>query len=166
MDLPRDLIELFSAFADTDVRYLLVGGHAVAAHGRPRATKDVDLWLSPARANIERACRALRQFGLPGEIIEALRCAKPSDIVWIGRPPSRVDFLQSLPAVTFERCWSSRAEIEVDGVLVFVIGKADLIRNKEAVGRPQDRRDVKSLQSVPKAPAKRRASARRPKLDK
>ena len=56
MQLPPDLIELLSAFAATDVRYLLVGGHAVAAHGKPRSTKDIDLWLAPAAENIEEAC--------------------------------------------------------------------------------------------------------------
>jgi hypothetical protein len=97
MDLPRDLIELFSAFAKGKVRYLLVGGHAVAAHGRPRSTKDVDLWLAPEDANIQRACRALASFGAPAAIIRALSESKPEDIVWMGRAPTRIDFLRTLP---------------------------------------------------------------------
>ena len=81
MDLPRDLNELFSAFGAEGVRYLLVGGHAVSAHGRPRSTKDVDLWLGPEHADIQRACRALANFGAPKDIVEALRRAGPDEIV-------------------------------------------------------------------------------------
>jgi hypothetical protein len=152
MDLPRDLIDLFSAFDAAGVRYLLVGGHAVSAHGRPRSTKDVDLWLGPKRADVERACAALAGFGVPGEIVEALRCSGPQDIVWIGRVPSRVDLLRSLPGVEFENAWPRRFMVELAGVRVPVIGKEDLIRNKLTVGRAQDRRDVRSLQRAAGAP--------------
>jgi hypothetical protein len=145
MEIPSDLIELFSAFADTEVRYLLVGGHAVAAHGRPRSTKDVDLWLAPDPENIARACLALAKFGVPAEIVAALRGAGIDDIVWLGRPPTRVDLLQSLPAVSFEDAWPRRLTVELNGVSIPVLGKDDLIRNKQAVGRPQDRRDVRAL---------------------
>jgi hypothetical protein len=139
------LIELFSAFADAGVRYLLVGGHAVAAHGRPRSTKDVDLWLEPSPQNIERACTALSKFGVPVEIVAALRGAGLDDIVWLGRPPTRIDLLQAIPAVDFGEAWPRRLVVELAGVSVPVLGKDDLIRNKQAVGRPQDRRDVKAL---------------------
>ncbi len=101
MKLPEESIALFSAFADHGVRYLLVGGHAVAAHGRPRATKDVDLWIEPSRENVERVCQALLRFGAPREIADALRGAKPNEIVWMGRVPMRIDFLQALPGVDF-----------------------------------------------------------------
>src|SRR5436190_6029842 len=101
MDIPRDLIELFSAFDAAGVRYLLVGGHAVSAHGRPRSTKDVDLWLGPERADVERACVALGEFGVPREIVDALRHSGPKEIVWIGRVPSRIDLLRSLLGVEF-----------------------------------------------------------------
>jgi hypothetical protein len=148
MDLPRDLIELLSAFEKSGVRYLLVGGHAVAAHGRPRSTKDVDLWLAPEKVNIQRACRALTSFGAPSEIIEALRASGPDDIVWMGRPPTRIDLLRTLPAVAFGNAWPSRMEITIEGVTVPVIGKDDLIRNKTFVGRPQDRRDVRALSAA------------------
>jgi hypothetical protein len=151
MQIPSDLIELFSAFAGAGVRYLLVGGHAVAAHGRPRSTKDVDLWLAPDPENIVRACLALAQFGVPAEIVAALRGAGVEDIVWLGRPPMRVDLLQSLPAVRFEDAWPRRLMIELGGVSIAVLGKDDLIRNKQAVGRPQDRRDVRALLGEPAA---------------
>lgn len=150
MDLPRDLIELFTAFAGTGARYLLVGGHAVAAHGRPRSTKDVDLWLGPEPADLEAACRALADFGVPPQIIQALGESVPGDIVWMGRSPTRIDLLRSLVGVSFEQAWQRRLTVDVHGVPVFVIGKEDLISNKQAVGRPQDRRDVRALLHEPK----------------
>jgi Nucleotidyltransferase of unknown function (DUF6036) len=145
MHLPRDSIDLFSAFGAAGVRYLLVGGHAVAAHGRPRSTKDVDLWLAKEPENIERACRALIAFGAPRDIVDALRGAGPNDIVWLGRAPTRIDLLQSLAGVEFEAAWRRKIAVDLAGVQIFVIGKQDLIRNKQTVGRPQDRRDVRSL---------------------
>jgi hypothetical protein len=161
MDLPRDLIDLFSVFDAASVRYLLVGGHAVSAHGRPRSTKDVDLWLGPERADIECACVALSEFGVPREIVEALRNSGPQDIVWLGRAPSRIDLLRSLPGVGFEAAWPRRVTIDLQGIRVPVIGKEDLIRNKLTVGRAQDRRDVRSLQS--NAARTKRAATRKPK---
>jgi predicted nucleotidyltransferase len=145
MNLPPDLIDLFSAFAATGVRYLLVGGHAVAAHGRPRATKDVDLWISRASGNVERACQGLAKFGAPRAIVDSLRSASAGDIVWLGRAPTRIDLLQTLPGVSFDEAWARRVTIEMGGVMVPVIGREDLVRNKAAVGRPQDRRDVRAL---------------------
>lgn len=159
MDIPSDLIELFSAFGGAGVRYLLVGGHAVAAHGKPRSTKDVDLWLAPDPENIARACAGLANFGVPAEIVAALRSAGPDDIVWLGRPPTRIDLLQSLPALNFEDAWQRRLMIELSGVSIPVLGKEDLIRNKQAVGRPQDLRDVRALLGEPggaKRPRNRR----------
>ena len=161
MDLPRDLIELFSVFARVGVRYLLVGGHAVAAHGRPRSTKDVDLWLGPEPKNLESACRALLTFGVPTEIVDALRSSGPDDIVWLGRAPTRIDLLRSLPGVDFATAWPRRVTLEIGGIAVPVIGKADLIRNKEFVGRPQDRRDVRALTRKATKPSGRRAAKKR-----
>jgi hypothetical protein len=158
MDLPRDLIELFSAFGDAGARYLLVGGHAVSAHGRPRSTKDVDLWLGPERADVEHACDALKTFGAPADIVEALRHSGPEDIVWLGRAPTRIDLLRSLPGVDFKSAWARRIAVELGGVRIPVIGKDDLIRNKLVVGRAQDLRDVRQLQSTA-----RRATAAKPK---
>jgi hypothetical protein len=153
MDLPQDLIELFSAFDEAGVRYLLVGGHAVAAHGRPRSTKDVDLWIAPGRDNVVRASRALARFGAPAEIVAAFLSAGPKDIVWLGRPPTRINLLRTLLGVSFAAACPRRLMIEVGGVRVPVIGKADLICNKQTVGRASDLRDVKILVGRPPARA-------------
>lgn len=146
MSLPRDLVEMLSAFAGARVRYLVVGGHAVSLHARPRTTKDLDLWLEPEADNIARACDALRAFGIPPDIVEELREARPDEIVWIGRVPARVDFLQSLLGVDFRAAWRRRVVLELGGVEVPFIGREDLLANKRAVGRPADLRDARAIE--------------------
>lgn len=155
MEIPQDLISLFSEFAAGGVRYLVVGGHAVAAHGRPRATKDVDIWLDSTPDNIARAGDALLRFGVPGQIVDALRTASVDEIVWLGRAPLRIDLLQSLPALEFAEAWPRRLIVPLGAVDVCVVGKADLIANKLAVGRPQDRRDARALLGEKKQRARR-----------
>src|ERR1700729_766273 len=118
MSLPPDLVEMLSVFADAGVRYLVIGGHAVSLHARPRTTKDLDLWLDAAPENIGRACAALRRFGVPESIVAELRSARPDEIVWMGRVPSRIDFLQTVPGLEFEASWDRRATVDVGGALV------------------------------------------------
>jgi predicted nucleotidyltransferase len=146
MQFPRDLVEMLSAFEDARVRYLVIGGHAVGVHARPRSTKDLDVWLDPERKNIGRACDALLAFGVPVAIADALRTARRDEIVWMGRAPARVDFLLTIPGATFESAWRRRVAVVVDGVTISVIGREDLLANKRAVGRPQDLRDVRAIE--------------------
>jgi hypothetical protein len=155
MRFPPDLVAMLSAFGAAKVRYLVVGGHAVGVHARPRATKDLDLWLDASADNIGRACSALRAFGAPARVIDDLRNAAPSEIVWMGRAPARVDLLLSLPAVDFAAAWPRRVDVELEGVRVHVIGREDLLANKRAVGRPQDRRDVRAVERTKKAGSSR-----------
>jgi len=159
MSLPPDLIEMLSAFTDGGVRYLVVGGHAVSLHARPRSTKDLDLWLDAAPDNIERACSALLRFGVPPALVAELRAARQDEIVWMGRIPARVDFLQTLPGLEFEASWPRRIVADIAGVPVSFIGRDDLIVNKRAVGRPQDRRDVRSLERSVESERKQSQSA-------
>jgi hypothetical protein len=158
MDLPRDLIELFSAFAKGKVRYLLVGGHAVAAHGRPRSTKDVDLWLAPEDANIQRACRALASFGAPAAIIRALSESKPEDIVWMGRAPTRIDFLRTLPGVVFDDAWTTRITVSIEGIPVPV--RQRRARPEQDPRRPAARSNVRALTAATVRRRKKRATRR------
>ncbi len=166
MSLPPDLVEMLSVFAAHQVRYLVIGGHAVSLHARPRTTKDLDLLLDPAPENIARTCAALTQFGVPAELVTELRSAALKEIVWIGRVPARVDFLQHAPGVVFDEAWPRRVTLEIGGTEISFIGPDDLMANKRAVGRPQDLRDLRALERAkagdaqrPKAlPKKRRRS--------
>ena len=146
MALHPDFCDLLSAFAADEVRYLLVGGYAVAFHARPRFTKDLDVWVDARPENLERVERALSRFGAPGEVIEALRTASHDDVVWMGAPPVRIDVVKGIPGISFTQAWPNRVEAEIDGVPLFVIGKSDLVIAKRASGRPQDLLDLEALE--------------------
>jgi hypothetical protein len=145
MDLPSDLIDLLSAFADEKVEYLLVGGQAVALHGVPRFTKDADIWLRDSASNLERAQRALAAFGAPKATWEALDRATGLDVVWMGHPPARIDLMKNVPGGDFDRAWSTRCSFDVESVSVLCVGRDELISQKRASGRPQDLLDAESL---------------------
>ncbi|WP_437813253.1 DUF6036 family nucleotidyltransferase [Sorangium sp. So ce1078] len=139
----------------------MVGGHAVSLHARPRSTKDLDLWLDAAPDNIERACAALQGFGIPLDIVSELRAARTDEIVWMGRVPARIDFLQSISGIEFETAWSRRVTASFEGVPIYFIGRDDLIANKRATGRPQDLRDVRALERASDAGGQKSRGARR-----
>jgi hypothetical protein len=123
-----DWIELCKLLSDHHADYLLVGGQAVIAHGYPRLTKDIDLWVRPTVDNGSRVLAALSAFGVGTE--------------------GRVDILTHIPGVTFEDAWGARIHVIVDEVELPVIGKAHLIENKRAVGRLQDLADVEELEKL------------------
>jgi hypothetical protein len=128
-----DLVDLLRAFADPDVRFMIVGAYALAVHGRPRATGDLDVWIDATPENAPRVMQALAAFGAPvGEIAEA-NFTRPGVVYQMGVPPGRIDLLTELTDLTFEQAWSDRirrpfGEREVDFL-------ASLIRNKRATGR-------------------------------
>jgi len=145
MEQHHDFRDLLAVFARAGVRYLLVEGYAVAFHGAPRFTKDIDLWLDPEPRNIERAVAALAEFGAPASIQATLRTSRPDEIVYLGRPPVRIDLFKTLPGVAFAPCHERRVDGAWGGVAVSVIGIADLVEAKRASGRPQDLIDIESL---------------------
>jgi len=151
MSLPPDWVEMLSVFAESAVRYLVIGGHAVSLHARPRTTKDLDLWLDAERENIARACAALVRFGVPPDLVKDLRTARKDEIVWMGRIPARVDFLQQVPGVVFADAWERRVIADIAGLSVPFIGREDLLMNKRAAGRPQDLRDVRAIERAAEA---------------
>jgi hypothetical protein len=143
--LNRDYSELLSAFADQEVEYLLVGAYAMAVHGQPRATMDIDLWLRVSAANAERVCAALAQFGAPAEAVDLRNFLDPGTVVQIGVAPRRIDLLTRIDGLEFDAA-SIRASIAtIGGLRIPVIGLADLIANKRATGRAQDRIDAERL---------------------
>ncbi len=143
-----DWIELCRLFGARFVDYLLIGGQAVIAHGYPRLTKDMDLWVRPSRENGVRILEALTDFGTPVRGFAPERFVDPETIVMLGLEPFRVDLLTHIPGVEFEAAWQRRSSVTLDGVLVPLIGRDDLITNKRAVGRLQDLADVEALEAV------------------
>ncbi|HEX2880710.1 MAG TPA: nucleotidyltransferase [Polyangiaceae bacterium] len=144
-----DWIELCKLFNAQRVEFLLIGGQAVIAHGYPRLTKDMDLWVRPTAANGERVLAALAAFGTTLSDFDAQRFMDPKTLVMLGRDPFRIDLLTHIPGIEFDAAWNRRSEVTLDGVAIPLIAKADLIANKKAVGRLQDLADVEALEALP-----------------
>lgn len=142
----RDFAEMLSALSAAGAEYLVVGAHALAAHGHPRATGDLDVWVRPDPANAERVWAALMKFGAPLSALKKTDLQTPGVVFQIGAAPVRIDILTAIDGVEFADAWSRRVVVEIDGQRVALIGKEDLIRNKRAAGRPQDLADVAALE--------------------
>jgi len=151
VEIYPDFRDLIGAFVAADVRYLLVGGYAVGFHGRPRFTKDLDLWIDDSDDNLRRLDEALTRFGAPAGLVDELRRADPLDVVWMGRPPTRIDLVKAIPGATFADAFTRRTTFEWQDVSVSVIGRDDLIAAKKASGRDQDLVDVKLLEAAKSA---------------
>ena len=145
MRLSRDFHELLECFARHEVRYLIVGGWALAAHGHPRMTKDLDIWVWPESANAGAVIEALADFGFEGLGLSSSDFLEPDVVIQLGYPPNRVDLLTTPTGVEFEGCWKDRVEVEMDDLTVPFIGLEGLVANKRASGRPQDLVDVEIL---------------------
>jgi hypothetical protein len=140
-----DFVDVLRAFIAADVRFLIVGAYALALHGRPRATGDLDVWLDANPQNAARVMKALKAFGAPMSEISEADFATPGVVYQIGVPPGRIDILTELTGLTFEDAWPDRlrgrfGEIEVD-----FIGREAFVRNKRAIGRAKDLGDIESL---------------------
>ena len=146
--MPIDLKELLRAFNAHSVRYLVVGGYAYGVHAEPRATKDLDIFISSDQENSQAVFRALAQFGAPLDGLSAADFMDGSTFQ-IGLPPARIDLLQHIDGISFDEAWKNRIQGLIDGETpVVVISRDDLIRNKLASGREQDILDVKKLRAA------------------
>lgn len=146
MPLNPDFRDLFAALNGAGARYLLVGGYAVAFHGQPRFTKDLDIWVEPETANSARVHEALRRFGAPLHELTAADLERAGTIFQIGLPPNRIDIVTAIDGVEFSEAWPGRMETRYGDEVVPVIGRRHLIQNKRAAGRPQDLLDVQLLE--------------------
>lgn len=141
----RDFVEMLSALSAAGVKFLIVGAHALAAHGAPRATGDLDIWVQATAENAARVLTALRQFGAPLlDLSEADLCAEDT-VFQIGVPPSRIDILTGISGVGFDDAWERRMDIAIGTLTVPTIGRLDFIENKKASGRPKDLLDLELL---------------------
>jgi hypothetical protein len=138
---------MLSALSAEGAEHLLVGAYALAVHGVPRATGDIDLWVRPSPANAERVIRALARYGAPIGGLTVDDLAKPGTVFQIGVAPHRIDVLTAIDGVEFAEAWSRRITTDIAGTMVPVIGRDDLIRNKRSTGRPQDQADADRLEN-------------------
>jgi hypothetical protein len=144
--LNRDFKEFVELLNSIGVEYLIVGGYALAAHGHPRYTGDLDIWIRPAGKNIAKLLEALDRFGFGGLGLTRKEFEQPGAVVQLGYPPNRIDILTAIDGVEFADCLARRMVVNISGVDLPIIGLEDFRANKRAAGRAQDLADLESLE--------------------
>jgi hypothetical protein len=160
IQLNRDWTEFLSVLISRRVRFVLVGGHAVAGHGEPRLTEDLDVFVDRSPTNAKKLRLALIDFGFGHVAPTAVELARPHKVFMLGHKPWRIDILTTIDGVTFAQAWRSRVKAEFKVEPLYVIGRDMLIKNKRAAGRDQDRADVAALQKHAPAQIHRRRRTR------
>ena len=145
--LNQNFKDMLSAFADSGAEYLIVGAYAMAAHGCPRSTGDIDFWVRPTSDNARLVWQALKAFGAPTSKMSAEDFTTPNIVYQIGLAPQRIDILTSVSGVDFDAAWFNRLSADLDGMNANIIGRDELMQNKLASGRPKDLLDVEILKS-------------------
>jgi len=144
----QDFKDLFKAFNEFRVRYLVVGAYAVIFYAEPRYTKDLDIWVEPVMENSRRLWKALASFGAPLEGVTHEDFCNPELIYQIGVAPNRIDIMMGIPGVDFSSAWERRVKSTYGGEPIFIMHIDDLIRAKKAMGRDQDNLDIKALEAA------------------
>jgi predicted nucleotidyltransferase len=143
--LPPDFKEFLRLLNSHEVEYLLVGGYAVAFHGYPRATADMDIWIARSESNAKSMTEALREFGFETEQLTPSLFLNKDNLIRMGLPPLRIEVHTEVSGVSFEECHRKRVVAEMDGIQVSMIGLDDLKANKKASGRYRDLDDLQHL---------------------
>ena len=146
--LNENFRDMLLALNDAGVEYLLVGAYALAAHGSPRATGDIDFWVRADIENSKRVWSALISFGAPTSEITVNDFATAGIVFQIGLPPERIDILTSISGVNFADAWTCRLVVEIDGMSVPVLGLKDLLVNKSSSGREKDNADIPTIKRL------------------
>jgi len=141
-----DFVDLLRAFNAADVRFLVVGAYALALHGRPRATGDLDIWIDATPDNAGRIMTALAAFGAPLAEVSIDDFAREGIVYQIGVPPGRIDLLTQLTGLAFADAWPGRLRRPFGDVEVDFIGREAFLRNKRATGRPKDLGDIEGME--------------------
>lgn len=141
-----DFRDMLSALIEEEAEFLIVGAYAMAIHGLPRATGDIDLWVRPTQANAKRVWRALESFGARMGKLECADLSTPDIVFQIGIAPRRIDLLTSISGVSFGDAWDDRLTLDIDGLRLNALSRHQLIVNKRAAGRPKDLADAAWLE--------------------
>ena len=145
MALGKDFSEFIALLNENNVRYLVVGGYAVAFHGHPRYTKDLDVWVEVDPENASRIVSSLQQFGFGSLGLTVQDFLAEDSFAQLGYPPHRIDILTGCDGVDFAECYAVKSVINIDGLEIDFINLENLVKNKTAAGRPQDLADVSNL---------------------
>lgn len=147
--LSRDFKEFIGLLNANAVEYLVVGGYALSAHGHPRYTGDLDIWMSAEAINIRRLLTALEAFGFASLGLKDADFTAPDAVIQLGFPPGRIDLMTGIDGVEFNACYSRRHEVKMGDVVLPIIHLDDFIANKRAVGRLQDLADIEAVERNP-----------------
>ncbi len=149
-ELPEDFRDLLLALSDAAADFVVLGGHAVAFHGHPRATKDLDVLVRADAENARRVYAALAAFGAPLSHFEVGEAdfATYDGVLQMGVPPLRIDILNRADGITFDEAVAEGASFRLEGRTIPVIGRSALLKNKRAAGREQDIADVKAIEKI------------------
>ena len=146
--LNEDYKEMLQELSAEKVRFLLVGAYALAAHGYPRATIDLDIWVMPSADNAEAVLRALRRFGAPVSNLTKQDLQEAGTVFQIGVAPRRIDIMTTASGLEFDDAFKNSLTVDIEGIPVHVPSINDLIRNKRAVGRTKDLADAEALEAL------------------
>ena len=146
MGISKDFREFIRLLNEHNVQYLVVGGYAVALHGHPRYTKDLDVWVKGENANAKKLLKSLDDFGFGSLDISVDDIVNPDVVIQLGNPPNRIDLVSSLTGVEFDSCYQARVTANLDGVNINFIDLESLKKNKRATGRYQDLADAENLE--------------------
>jgi len=144
--LSKDFKEFIELLNENKVRYLVVGGYAVAFHGHPRYTKDLDIWIELSLDNANKILNALKKFGFGSLGLKPDDFLESDQIIQLGFPPNRIDILTTLKDLKFEDCYKTKVEVEIQGLRIDFIDIENLKKNKRATGRSQDLADAENLE--------------------
>jgi predicted nucleotidyltransferase len=144
--LNEDYKDMLRALSDQKVRFLLVGAYAMAAHGYPRATMDIDIWVMPSPHNADAVLNALRLFGAPLHNLTKEDLLKDGTIFQVGIAPRRIDIITAASGLQFEEVYERSLSVDIDGIEVRIPSIEDLIKNKRALGRTKDLADAEALE--------------------
>ncbi|MDE3245142.1 MAG: hypothetical protein KGN80_03565 [Acidobacteriota bacterium] len=145
MAVNPDFRDLFATLNGAGAEYLVIGAHALAVHGAPRFTKDLDLLVGCDEANAQRVWRALEQFGAPLGSLRPVDLGTPGLMFQMGIAPNRIDILTSADGLEFESAWNNKIESRYGDQPIWILGRQDLLTNKAATGRAQDLADIEAL---------------------
>jgi len=146
MILNKDFKEFIDSLNSNNVRYLVVGGYAVAFHGHPRYTKDIDIWIQSDGKNAKNLLNALDNFGFGSLDLKVEDFLTPGYVIQLGYPPNRIDLLTTIKGVEFETCYAERIQTIIDGIKINFIDLSNLKKNKKSTGRYQDLADLENLE--------------------
>ncbi len=148
--LNQDFKEFIQLLNENQVKYLVIGGYAVAIHGHPRYTKDIDIWIEISQENAEKLITVLTQFGFGSLGLTSQDFQSPDQVIQLGYPPNRIDLITTPDGVDFQTCYNSRTEVLLSDIIVNFIDLDNLKKNKLASGRFQDLADLENLQNQQK----------------